>query len=283
MSQNNTGTIVCDFRNARGNPIRGEVEFGFRNLKIQSLNFRHRTVLSDEPLRLAGVPAFPTGLWQIDINIKRFRFKSVFVDLPSNGERAIHETFFINPSEAAPSFPSTDEIRTVPKWRALAAALTPAQYQQLEPHEKAGVLNLFAKMSHPSTPDVFGDVIDVFKVKPARIFARVKPQLWQRVRELPQRFQEQPDGGSLHEFLENWTRFAEHASFKTPDAMGNLQLTFASNPQEEFAVDADLDDHRGLQHAFDVIKHKFSGDTNPYDIHEVLVKFQGIDPGYDLY
>jgi len=232
---------------------------------------------------LTGIPAFPTGLWQIDINIKRFRFKSVFVDLPSNGERSIHETFFINPSEAAPVFPTANEISTLPKWRALAAALDPAGYDQLEPQEKAGVLNLFAKMTHPSTPDVFVDVIDIFKVKPARIYARVKPQLWQTVQQLPQRFQEQPDGGSLHKFLDNWTRLTDHASFKTPDAMGNLQLTFASNPQEEFAVDADLDDHQGLQHAFDVIKHKFSGDTNPYDIHEVLLKFQGIDPGYELY
>jgi hypothetical protein len=65
--------------------------------------------------------------------------------------------------------------------------------------------------------------------------------------------------------------------------MGNLQLTFATNAQEQFAVDADLDDHQGIKHAFDVIKHKFSGDTHPYDIHEVLVKFQGIDPGYRLF
>ena len=283
MSQNNTGTIICDFRDARGKSIRGELDLGFRNLKVQSLNFRHQAHLPDEPLRLTGVPAFPVGLWQIDINIQRFRFKSVFVDLPSNGERAIHETFFIKPSEAAPVFPSADEIRTLPRWRALATALDPARYEQLEPQEKAGVLNLFAKMAHPSTPDVFADVIGIFKVKPARIYARVQPQLWQRVRELPQRFQEQPDGGSLHKFLDNWTRLDDHASFKTPEAMGNLQLTFASNPQEEFAVDADLDDHQGLQHAFDVIKHKFSGDTHPYDIHEVLVKFHGIDPGYRLF
>jgi hypothetical protein len=65
--------------------------------------------------------------------------------------------------------------------------------------------------------------------------------------------------------------------------MGNLQLTFATNAQEQFAVDADLDDHQGIKHAFDVIKHKFSGDTHPYDIHEVLVKFHGIDPGYRLF
>ncbi len=267
MSETNTGTVMCDFRDAYGDSIRGEVDLGFRNLKVQSLNFRHQTELPGQPLPLRGVPAFPV---------------SVFVDVPSNEERTIHETFFIKPSEATPVFPSTDEICTLSRWSALAAALDPSRYEALEPQQKAGLLNLFAKMSNPSTPAVFSDVIEIFKVKPARIYARVVPELLEKVRALPQRFHEQPDGGSLHKFLDDWVRLDQHASFKTPDSMGNLQLTFAKNPQNQFGVDADLDDHQGLQHAFDVIKHKFSGDTNPYDIHEVLVKLQGIDPGYRL-
>jgi hypothetical protein len=48
----------------------------------------------------------------------------------------------------------------------------------------------------------------------------------------------------------------------------------------------DLDDHAGVQHAGDVLKHRFSDDdTDPYDIHEILIHFQshlGVDPGYDL-
>ena len=283
MSGTNTGVVVCDFRDAYGDSIRGEVDLGFRNLKVQSLNFRHETELRGEPLRLDRIPAFPVGLWQVDINIRRFRFKSIFVDVPSNGETAIHETFFVNPSDASPVFPSADEIRTAERWSALAHAFDPLRYDALGPQQKAGLLNLYAKMSHPSSADVFSDVTDVFRVKPARIYTRVRPLLLQKVLELPQRFQEQADGGSLHTFPEPWVRLTEHASFKTPDSMGNLQLTFAKNDQDEFAVDADLDDHRGLQHAFDVIKHKFSGDTNPYDIHEVLVKLQGIDPGYRLF
>jgi hypothetical protein len=281
----NTGTVVCDFRDAHGQPIRGHLDLSFRNLKVQSMNFRHEAELTAEGLRLEGVPAFPTGLWQVDINIKPFRFKSVFVDLPSNGERVINETFFVRPSDATPVFPSAEEIQNEERWHTLRAALngSPLTYATLEAQQKAGLLNLFAKMSHDSARNVFSDVLNIFRVKPARIFARVNPQLLGRVRELPQQFREQHDNGSLHKFVDGWTRLAEHASFKTAEQMGNLQLTFATNVQEQFAVDADLDDHQGLQHAFDVIKHKFSGDTNPYDIHEVLVKFHGIDPGYRLF
>lgn len=285
MPETNTGTVVCDFRNAYGEPIQGEVDLRFRNLRVQSMNFRHETELGGEPLRLAGVPAFPLGLWQVDINIKRFRFKSVFVDLPSNGEALIRQTFFVRPSEAMPVFPSPDLIRSSTRWTNLSRVLDASTivYANLEPQQKAGLLNLFAKMSHESAQNVFRDVVNVFVVKPARIYARVQPELWDRVRGLTQQFHEQGDNGSLHKFLEGWTRLDEHASFKTPDKMGNLQLTFARNEQDHFAVDADLDDHQGLQHAFDVIRHKFSGDTNPYDIHDVLVKFHGIDPGYRLY
>ena len=148
------------------------------------------------------------------------------------------------------------------------------------PQEKAGLLNLFAKMRDDTTNEVFTRVISIFKVKPARIYAEVRPDLWEMVRSLPQRFHEEPDNGSMHHFDDGWTRLNDHASFKTPDPTGNLQLTFATKSENRMAVDADLDDHQGLKHAFDVIKHKFSGDTNPYDIHQVLVRFQHIDPGY---
>jgi hypothetical protein len=280
-----TGTVVFELRDAHGQPIRGHLELAFRNLKAQSMNFRHDEELTAGRLRLDGVPAFPFGLWQVDINIKPFRFKSVFVDLPSNGESVVNETFFVRPGDATPVFPSAEEIESAGRWRALRDALAAGSlsYTRFSNEEKAGLLNLFAKMSHESAHRVFSDVIDIFKVKPARIFARVQPELRGRVRKLPQQFREQNDNGSLHKFADGWTRLAEHASFKTAESMGNLQLTFATNAQEQFAVDADLDDHQGIKHAFDVIKHKFSGDTHPYDIHEVLVKFHGIDPGYRLF
>lgn len=291
MPPENTGTVICDFRNAYGEPIRGEVKFLFRNLRAQTMTFEHATELEGAPLRLTEVPAAPFGNWKVEINIKRFRPKTLFADVPSNGETMLGgdeddlRTFFVRPSEASPIFPSPDEIHSAPRWKALSDVLdqSSVKYADLDNEEKAGLLNLFAKMSHHSAQNVFQDVTSIFLVKPARIFAEVKPDLWQRVRGLSDLFREQRDGGSLHDFLEGWARLTDHASFKTPDRMGNLQLTFATNVKEDFAIDADLDDNQGIKHAFDVIKHKFSGDTNPYDIHDVLVKFHKIDPGYRLY
>lgn len=48
-------------------------------------------------------------------------------------------------------------------------------------------------------------------------------------------------------------------------------------------VDADADDHFGMKNVSDVLKHKIAGrNTHPYDIHEILVFFQNLDPGYVL-
>ena len=291
MPPENTGTVICDFRNAYGEPIRGEVKFSFKNLKAQTMNFDHSTTLTGERLRLTDVPATPFGNWKIEIKIKRFRSKTLFVDVDSNAETMLdggkeeHRIFFVRPSEASPIFPSPDEIHNEPRWKALSDVLNEStvKYANLNDQQKAGLLNLFAKMSHDSAQNVFQDVTKIFVVKPARIYAEVESNLWDRVGGLTNLYREQSDGGSLHDFVEGWDRLAVHASFKTPDRMGNLQLTFATNVDKQYAIDADLDDHQGIKHAFDVVKHTFSGDTNPYDIHDVLVKFHGIDPGYRLY
>ena len=93
--------------------------------------------------------------------------------------------------------------------------------------------------------------------------------------------------GALHEFPDPWEAIAERGSFKTPDRAGNLQVTFARSgaPRNEgfHLVDADIDDHAGIQHVFDVLKHKITqSDTHPYDIHQILLYFQDLKPGYDL-
>jgi hypothetical protein len=50
------------------------------------------------------------------------------------------------------------------------------------------------------------------------------------------------------------------------------------------AVDADVDEAKGIGHAFEVLGHIFSGGrTHPFDIHQILTFFfEGIDLGYDL-
>lgn len=69
-------------------------------------------------------------------------------------------------------------------------------------------------------------------------------------------------------------------SFKTNDRYGNLQLTFFRRGNE-FVADIDIDDAAGIEHVFQVLRNHFTGKpTHPYNIHEILVAHQQLDPRY---
>ena len=66
------------------------------------------------------------------------------------------------------------------------------------------------------------------------------------------------------------------------DGLGNLQLSFFSDGTD-WLCDMDIDDAQGIEHIFQVVGNAVTGSpTNPYDIHEILVAFQKLDPGYSL-
>jgi hypothetical protein len=69
-------------------------------------------------------------------------------------------------------------------------------------------------------------------------------------------------------------------SFKTDDHFGNLQITFFRKG-DDFVADIDIDDAAGIQHIFQVLRNHFTGEpTHPYNIHEILVAHQHLDPKY---
>ena len=114
-----------------------------------------------------------------------------------------------------------------------------------------------------------------------RFFARVRSSLRDEVKnsQASNLFHEVP--GLLHAPPPG---FALVDSFKTFDPFGNLQLTFFNKPGTlEFIVDADIDDAQGLEHITQIVDHTLVGtDTNPFDIHEILLATQHLNPGYDL-
>jgi len=66
------------------------------------------------------------------------------------------------------------------------------------------------------------------------------------------------------------------------DAFGNLQLTFFESGTRCVA-DIDIDDAAGLRHVFQVMRNHLTGSpTHPYNIHQILIKHQHLDPGYRL-
>jgi hypothetical protein len=60
-------------------------------------------------------------------------------------------------------------------------------------------------------------------------------------------------------------------------------LTFFTNNNGDCVADIDIDDAAGIEHVFQVLKNKLSGNpTHPYNIHEILAGFQHNDPGYSF-
>lgn len=78
-------------------------------------------------------------------------------------------------------------------------------------------------------------------------------------------------------------------SIKTKEDKGNLQLTFGEGKHPEtgervFLLDTDIDENGKLMlHLADLFKHKITGGTHPFDIHDYLeLSYKNIDLGYRL-
>ncbi|HEY5616861.1 MAG TPA: hypothetical protein VIK60_02910 [Vicinamibacterales bacterium] len=173
------------------------------------------------------------------------------------------------------------EVSTVEGLQAQGQAL----YDGLSSVQKAGLFNLFTKMSGFGFDDrrsVWSFVDRLFRVRADRIFADVRPALRDLVKSgvASERFREV--SGSMHTPPLGYT---QAGSFKTPEHYGNMQLTFFASvqPPLSFKVDADIDDAAGLGHAFQVIRNSVTqGTTHPYDIHQILVYRQEVMLPYDL-
>jgi hypothetical protein len=173
-----------------------------------------------------------------------------------------------------------------------ARQLDEDKWNKLSKQNRATILNLCAKMSRETVKSgakliSFIQRIDQTWLDPKhreRIFALVKPGLLGALRAYPEKYFSVDS--SMHKFpSDEWVRVDPPNSCKTlKDAAGNIQLTFAIKVEtEENLADIDLDDHKGLEHVANVLKHIFSGkDTDPYDIHEILWLFQQLDAEYRL-
>jgi len=161
----------------------------------------------------------------------------------------------------------------------------PELYGALTDTQRAGLFNLFAKMSgfgFDADRTVWTFVDRVYRIRPDRVFVDVQPALRDLVKGaiVDERFHEAPS--KLHTPPPG---FVQAGSYKTADRYGNLQLTFFASQTAPltFKVDADIDDAAGVGHTFQVIRNWAThGTTHPYDIHEILVFRQEVALPYDL-
>ena len=286
-----------------GHPGRLELEItdasGARITEPLTIDLRHQVL--HEQRRAQSVDASkivviedlrtePQGLYIMRIDAPSYHPVQWFVTIPSSGVRRETVPLPIRADRARAVFPDyevlDERVRGVLERSAKVlgheGVTGKALYDALDEKPKAGLLNIAKKSL--ATPFKNGSdllrELALLRAVGDRCFVAVSPGLLEQMPELVDGHFFHPVNGSLHKPPE--PDLVPAGSYKTADAFGNLQLTFFKNPSRCIA-DVDIDDAGGLGHVFQVARNHLTGDpTHPFNIHQILMLHQRLDPGYRL-
>jgi len=197
----------------------------------------------------------------------------------------------VDPARARPKFPGFQQLPEILQTTLTKSVIEggdpamsgKALYDGLDPLSRAGLLNLFTKMSRTGLPGgrtAWSFVSDLYRIRPDRIFANVDLTFRDAVKTAEQAglFSEAPS--ALHTPP---PAFRSAGSFKSIDPTGNLQLTFfVAEASLTFKIDADIDNANGIGHIGQLVQNAFTGGTNPYDIHQILSFGQHMTMPYEV-
>jgi hypothetical protein len=318
----NQGTLELKLLHTDGTPARDPrtVTTFLRTPRMEEIK---RVVLSFPPVRRVSVPAFPQErAIACTITPKRYRSREVGIFTFTHGE-TIHRQpdVFRLPQLWSPSFtkwaslgdafdPLTTVLEASPDVRIkdgkLLGTFTKEVYDGVDPAErpaanaKACLLNLFAKLDAEKEPVLgrkpwFRFVTTMLVIDRERFVALVDNEMFARVSEIHKKIDRFPDykrtptGDHNKNIPPGFTfKKADMVSIKTKEVNGNLQLTVTPATDASGAsvtiLDTDIDENGKLMaHLADLFKHKVTGGTHPFDIHEYLRKeAPQRDLGYEL-
>lgn len=274
-----------------GEPLNERVSIFLRHLELSEVIKIDRTVKG--PFQIAGLKGAPQGRYKIEIDPPSYQFVAQFVNIASSGVTNLEIKFPIDPKKiASVNFPTyaqlSAEVKTLignsSNVKGFEGLSGKNLYEALGKDDirRAGLLNIVAKTQNTrlsSGTTVLSAVTELIELRGDRFFAIVPQQLREDTKN------SMADGLFVKapSLLHHPPNGYEHAgSFKTDDRYGNLQLTFFAGP-ENWVTDIDIDDAAGIEHVFQVLHNGFSGKpTHPYNVHEILIGYQHIDPGYSF-
>ena len=240
-------------------------------------------------VEITGLQGAPQGRYQMEIDPPSYQYISEFVNMKASGITSRSITFPIDPGKVVKvNFQAfaklTEDLRILLDKSDTVLSFEGKKgkdlYDALDDIRKAGMLNIATKTNATALSNgrtVLSYIEQLNEVRGDRFFCDVPKELRSETKNSAAEGLFRKVSGSLHTPPPG---FQPAESFKTSEKYGNLQLTFFSNG-EKFKADIDIDDAGGLEHVFQVLRNKLSGKpTHPYNIHEVLVAHQHLDPGY---
>jgi hypothetical protein len=290
------GKLVLSVLDVYGKPIAEKVDISLKNQTLSDAPSLRDADVSKE-LELTGLNVFPNGRYSLEIDAVSYQTVSRFVSIPPGGSQEVTITLPVNPKKvvrvefpeyASPTIPGDarallERSPNVPDFQGLKGE---ALYDALDDTRRAGFLNLVAKANRTvfpvpegKRPSVLSYIQELTELLRDRFFATIPTDLRSQTI------------NSLHSELFHEVNelmhppppgFTPARSFKTQDDYGNLQLSFFSDAGGQFALDMDIDDAQGFDHIFQVVGNLIGGPTHPYNIHEILIASQELDPGYQL-
>jgi hypothetical protein len=282
-----TGRIKLELLNARGNSLGERVDVRLRHMPTGSVQITRRQ--SARTMTIAGLKEPPDGLYRVEIDPPSYLPVGAFVNTSSTATFRL--VFPVDPGKVQTTeFPAFSELTTDAQRILVASNMVLGfagvngrdLWSRLDEVRRAGFLNIMAKTQVTAFANgrtVASYFREMREVRGDRFFTDVPQELREEVKNAALSGLFEAVSSILHHPPDG---FAHAGSFKTPDLYGNLQLTFFTDGTL-WRADVDLDNAAGLEHVFQVLRNHVSGrPTHPFDIHEILLVYQQIDPGYKL-
>jgi hypothetical protein len=289
MAQN--GKLKLELVDVYGKRLQEKVDISLHNVKVpHNLFFKGHD--ASKFLQISGLHTSAERPYRLMIDPPSYHFVTMFVNVKTSGTTELQIPFPIDAAKVTsvnfPSFASLPrEARTLltnsPAVSGFQNLTGQALLDALDDIRHAGLLNIACKTLAANFHDgtsVLSLIRELRILRGDRFFAFVDPALRdETINSLNSGLFHRADS-SLHSLPPEFVGFTGADSFKTDDHFGNLQLTFFRRG-EEMVADIDIDDAAGILHIFQVLRNHFTGNpTHPYNIHEILVKHQHLDPKY---
>ncbi|HZO52714.1 MAG TPA: hypothetical protein VFB63_08355 [Bryobacteraceae bacterium] len=273
--------------------------YGKRLGEKVDIDLRHQTLAEHKVVRgvdaskkiaVSGLKGAPQGLYRMEVDPPAYLPVGQFVSMKASGFTDVTVTLPIDPKKVVSvNFPKYKDLDFQPMLEASDKVLSFVGmkgrdlYGELDETRKAGLLNITAKCR--ATPLANGKTVLKYievlhELRGDRFFATVAKELREEVKHSVADGLFHKADQSLHHPPKGFEGFTDAGSFKTGESAGNLQLSFFMKGDACLA-DIDIDDAAGLGHVFQVLRNTLTGrPTHPFDIHEILILHQKLDPGY---
>jgi hypothetical protein len=218
-----------------------------------------------------------------------------FINIRGSGSTPYKQMYPVNPQKVLKvNFPKYDKLpvdaQTLlgnsDKVLGFVGKVGSVLYDALENEsvKRAGLLNILAKTNETRLSNgrtVLSYLQDLRELRGDRFFVVASKELREETKHSVVEGLFTKENSSLHHLPAEFVGYTDAGSFKTKkEKYGGLQLTFFMKGNECVA-DIDIDDAKGLEHFFQVVNNMLPGnDTHPYTIHEILMGYQKLDPGY---